>query len=965
MKNLILFSFLVLSSFGLKANGFTDSIAVGLPTPAGIVNFTFKLSQPSSPAVGVYQAVLLFATPTEKNNQLHQDFRSQAALAFSSSNRVALVMVKTNLDTNFARLSQALLSDSIQAGLNKLAARANRPELRNTPILPVGFARASRFALSVASAMPSKTAGLVSARAYRLSGITGGSITDIPHLVLTGEVAGPDVRNNAAVFFSSQLRNDVLARRGAGELISQAVEMNASQSTLKTKTWVYLFSFLQKVIEKRIPAGSNPVAGPVALTSVLASTGFLGRSTNWNSFVASNYSVSPFSGPLVPAQSFWFLDQSQADTWKNFHIPAIDSALLYPLPLPVVPWCTGQRPSSINAKIVANPSVSFNPGNFFRIEVSDITGNFDNPVYQARFFGTKSSVSMLDTIKDGLFPDNFNFMTSVPDANVKRYRLRVVSSDPYYESANSGEISQINFCGPGGGQPRVYLSTVRPFKSTYNPGDSIFVMMYKNPLSTWTAGDAIRLEISNKDGSFNTGLGTALANFTPPFTSSASLDSFLVRLKIPDTLSFGNLYRLKAFISNIPLSQGRQTSGNGHDITLVPNQSGNQIVINTKPISDTTQTSALSGGNILFNGGSSITAKGVCWSTSPSPTISLSTKTNEGSGSGSFTSSISGLSPGTVYYVRSYGTNANGTQYGNELSFRTKLANQVPQLETSPVTNINQNSASSGGNITFDGNSAIVGRGVCWSTNPNPSLWATGVDSTGDGIGTGNFSSSLSGLNPGTIYYVRAYARNSLGLGYGSEIQFTTASAPVVLPQVLTQAVFYIAGEDSAFGRGNVTFDGGAIITAKGVVWGTNTNPAIGTANNALAGQGVGLINVKFGVLLPSTTYFVRAYATNTAGTAYGEETSFITTVSVNGKAKSHLVQAYPNPAHEKLFVRSDGFLDEKTIHVENLEGKKLYLPIRKLENEKIEINTISLPSGMYLIRFRWEGKLQTLKFFK
>jgi hypothetical protein len=965
MKKLILISVLIWLNVAATAAGFTDSVNVGLPTTAGTISFTLKLSQPGPPQVGVYQAVMLFGCPSEKLNQLHNDLKSNLANSFSSSNRVAMVLVKTQLDTNFARLSQTLLADSIQAGLNKLAAKANRPELINAPVLAIGFAKASRFALSVASAMPGKTAGFVSARAYRLSGITGGSISGIPHLVLTGEVSGPDVRNNAGVYFSSQMRNDVLVRRNSGELVAQAVEMNASQSTLKAKTWNYLFSFLQKVVEKRIPANSNPVAGPVALSSISAASGYLGKSTAWDSFSGSNYSVSAFSGPLVPGQSFWFLDQAQADAWRSFHISAFDSALVSPLPLAAIPWCTGQRPSSINAKIRMNPSIVLDPNNFYRLEVSDVTGNFDHPVYQARYFGTTSSASIADSISDGLFPDNFNFMTNVSDPNTKRYRVRIISTNPYFESPNTGEISLINFCGPGGGQPRLYLSTVKPFKSTYSPGDSVAVMLYKNPLAAWTAGDVVRMEISDKNGSFATGLGTALANFTPPFSSASTPDSLLIRLKIPDTLSFGNKYRLKAFISNIPINQGRQTATNGHDITLAPNQSGNQIVINTKPVSDTTQTTAVSGGNILFDGGSPITSKGICWSTFPSPTTALSTKTNDGTSSAAYFSNLSGLSPGTLYYLRAYAINANQTQYGNELTFRTKQANQVPVLITTPVSQIGQTSATAGGNISFDGNSPIKGRGVCWSTNPNPALWNAGTDSTGDGLGTGLFTSNLSGLSANTTYYLRAYARNNLGIGYGNEVNFTTASTPVTVATVLTQTVQYVAGNDSATGRGNVTFDGGAAVSAKGVVWGTNPLPEIGTANNAAAGSGTGQFNIKFGPLSPATTYFVRAYAVNSAGVAYGDETSFITTVSVSGKGHRGLIQAFPNPANEKLYIKSDELPDEKLLRVESADGKHLNISCKKSDYETLELDTRSLPPGIYIIRFYKDGIPNSLKFFK
>lgn len=94
-------------------------------------------------------------------------------------------------------------------------------------------------------------------------------------------------------------------------------------------------------------------------------------------------------------------------------------------------------------------------------------------------------------------------------------------------------------------------------------------------------------------------------------------------------------------------------------------------IITTSPISDTTAVSVSCGGIITSDAGSPVTARGVCWSTTSGPTIALSTKTNNGTGTGSFTSSITGLTPNTIFYIRAYATNANGTAYGNELSFRT------------------------------------------------------------------------------------------------------------------------------------------------------------------------------------------------------------------------------------------------------------------------------------------------------
>ena len=175
------------------------------------------------------------------------------------------------------------------------------------------------------------------------------------------------------------------------------------------------------------------------------------------------------------------------------------------------------------------------------------------------------------------------------------------------------------------------------------------------------------------------------------------------------------------------------------------------------------------GGNVTFDGWSEITARGVCWSTSPNPTINDS-KTTDGSGIGSFTSNITGLADGTTYYVRAYATNSKGTAYGEEKSFTT-IAKTLPQITTANVTSITANTAVCGGNVTSDGNATITARGVCWSTSPNPTITD---NKTTDGSGIGSFTSNITGLTLNTTYYVRAYATNEKGTAYGEEKSFAT-----------------------------------------------------------------------------------------------------------------------------------------------------------------------------------------------
>jgi uncharacterized protein (TIGR02145 family) len=189
----------------------------------------------------------------------------------------------------------------------------------------------------------------------------------------------------------------------------------------------------------------------------------------------------------------------------------------------------------------------------------------------------------------------------------------------------------------------------------------------------------------------------------------------------------------------------------------------------TSSVTEITINSAVSGGTITSDGGEEITEKGVCWSTSADPTIADS-RTSDGTGSANFTSNLVGLAEGTLYYVKAYATNSVGTAYGNEVTFTTSQVTGAV-LTTTEATNITSTTATSGGNITDAGGGAISARGICWSTNPNPT---TLDEITVNGTGTGTFSSSMTGLTDGTTYYYRAYATNSSGTTYGSEYSFLT-----------------------------------------------------------------------------------------------------------------------------------------------------------------------------------------------
>ena len=239
--------------------------------------------------------------------------------------------------------------------------------------------------------------------------------------------------------------------------------------------------------------------------------------------------------------------------------------------------------------------------------------------------------------------------------------------------------------------------------------------------------------------------------------------------------------------------------------TLVANFTNNNVVlpaVTTDSISSITQTTAACGGNVTNDGGATVTARGVCWSLDLNPTVSDS-HTTDGGGTGGFTSQITGLTPNKTYYVRAYATNSEGTSYGEQKPFTTTSMN-LPIVTTNNVTNITSNSATCGGNVTDDGGSMVIERGVCWSTSQNPTIED---DHSNSGTGMGSFSLNLTGLATNTLYYYRAYATNSAGTAYGTEKAFIPRSPA---PIGAINGLFSVSATQQVyFSKGNLQYNTG------------------------------------------------------------------------------------------------------------------------------------------------------------
>ena len=422
--------------------------------------------------------------------------------------------------------------------------------------------------------------------------------------------------------------------------------------------------------------------------------------------------------------------------------------------------------------------------------------------------------------------------------------------------------------------------------------------------------------------------------------------------------------------------------------------------VNTGSISGVTGNAARAGGEVTDDGGLSVTARGVCWNTSSEPTIS-NNSTNDGSGMGSFTSSLTGLTPSTTYYVRAYATNSAGTTYGDEENFTTtsSIGNTVTDIDGNEyqtvqigaqlwmAANMKTTRYADGTAIPHVEGTAEWGgltaddKAYCWyenstahrdtygglytwgaamngtaGSNANPSgvqgicpdgwhlpsdaEWKelemflgmsqaeandTGFRGTDEGgklkeTGTANWDSpnagatnesgftalpggyriddgSFSGLvdnanfwaateNDGSLAWFRSldYDYESVyrdydSKSYGFSVRCVEGDASVDTPSVTTSSIGDITS-NAASGGGEVTADGGAQVTARGVCWSTSSNPTI-LDDTTTNGSGTGTFTSYLTHLSPLTTYYVRAYATNSAGTTYGDERSFSTPTAI------------------------------------------------------------------------------------
>ena len=202
----------------------------------------------------------------------------------------------------------------------------------------------------------------------------------------------------------------------------------------------------------------------------------------------------------------------------------------------------------------------------------------------------------------------------------------------------------------------------------------------------------------------------------------------------------------------------------------------------------------------------------------------------------------------------------------DSITVTDSILHKLPTLTTTAVSSISFTTATSGISVSSAGGTSVIEKGICWSTSANPTISNTKIISSSL---TPTAAVSLTGLTAGSTIYIRAYATNAYGTAYGQEISFQTTAYS--LPTVETVSQTYNYSTNKATVVVNVKSNGGCALTERGICWSTSKNPT--TANTKYAsGISVGQFYAMMSGLSLNSTYYVRAYASNCLGTAYGAQ---------------------------------------------------------------------------------------------
>jgi len=457
-------------------------------------------------------------------------------------------------------------------------------------------------------------------------------------------------------------------------------------------------------------------------------------------------------------------------------------------------------------------------------------------------------------------------------------------------------------------------------------GVSSVTFSFKHMLDAYAAGVTLRLQTSNDKSTWtNTSWSVAtsatnIAAATVNVTVTTNLNSNNTYFAL---VAEGDLYQIDYwYIDNISI-----TSGGGSTTPTVTTTAASSI----------TTSSAVSGGNVTADGGATVTERGICYATTANPTTANS-KVVTGSGTGTYTSTMTGLAASTLYYVRAYAINANGTSYGSQVSFTTL-----------------------GGGTTV-----IIGTGT--ATQGYPLSCYYGYERSAS-----LYTSAEIGRT-GTINMVEWYPTITLSYSVPVKIYIKTTTATTITASTWATAI------------------SGATLVYNGTMAGTTANAwkafSLSTTFNYTANNVLVLVETNYGSTGAGTStgpacqyttatskhMYIRADNTAPTGTATVSSYRPNIRLTFSGSAAPQLIEqnmenvsgmisAYPNPTTGIVTIKSEGSI--RSIDVYSITGAKIYTKPNISNSSSNEVDLSEFQNGVYILVVNDGVKRHTMRVVK
>lgn len=283
--------------------------------------------------------------------------------------------------------------------------------------------------------------------------------------------------------------------------------------------------------------------------------------------------------------------------------------------------------------------------------------------------------------------------------------------------------------------------------------------------------------------------------------------------------------------------------------------------------------SVVCGGNILDAGEGAISERGVFYSTSPLTASNTSKiKVTSTMNTDSFTCIVNNLERETLYYVQAYANTEDfGMFTGEQKTFTTTSGKAA--IGAFEIQDIGYTTAMLHAEIVGEGEAPVTLWGFCYAIDTNLPTIDNDTILSGDGLG--EFDEEISGLLPYTQYYVRAFAVNGYGVAYSEEVLTVVTLNDLPTVQLLSAE---LATGASVYVEGEVQSEGVTAVVETGICWAVGVTPNIDDHQKMALSTGLGTYSGTITGLRGGLTYHIRAYATNDAGTTYGNVIKTITT---------------------------------------------------------------------------------------